>query len=170
MFACFNAQCRIWTSQLNAYADGWHHLGFNGEPPTWEFGDPEIAPDRSYVSLPLGNSFTYGHAKLFLDTFPENLYSHFPLDFRADLECRVSPDADWTSVVDWNATHDKNFFDWQNYLMTHQRNGRITWFLRKGRSHLEDRSAINVENLDNIFLRWRRRHTLARWSSRDLLV
>ena len=70
----------------------------------------------------------------------------------------------------WNATHDKNFFDWQNYLMTHQRNGRITWFLRKGRSHLEDRSAINVENLDNIFLRWRRRHTLARWSSRDLLV
>ena len=100
MFACFNAQCRIWTSQLNAYADGWHHLGFNGEPPTWEFGDPEIAPDRSYVSLPLGNSFTYGHVKLFLDTFPENLYSHFPLDFRADLECRVSPDADWTSVVD----------------------------------------------------------------------
>ena len=83
-----------------AYTDGWRNLGLTGEPPVWQFGAPEIAADRSTASLPLGNSLTYGHAKLFLDSFPQELYSHFPLDFRADLECRVTPDAEWMAVVD----------------------------------------------------------------------
>ena len=147
MFACFNAQCRIWTSQLNAYADGWHHLGFNSEPPTWEFGAPEIAPDRSYVSLPLGNSFTYGHAKLFWIRSPKISTRTFRSTSAPTLNAVSAPMPTGRPSLIWNATHDKNFFDWQNYLMTHQRNGRITWFLRKGRSHLENRLAMNAEML-----------------------
>ena len=50
------------------------------------------------------------------------------------------------------------------------RQGRLTWFLRKGRSRFEDRFAMNVARIGNIFLRWRRRHTLDFCSSREPLV
>ena len=48
--------------------------------------------------------------------------------------------------------------------------GRLTWFLRKGRSHLENRLAMNVKRFGDILLRWRQRHTLALCSSRESLV
>ena len=46
----------------------------------------------------------------------------------------------------------------------------LTWFLRKGRSHLENLTAMNVDRFGDVLLRWRRRHTLALCSSGDPLV
>jgi hypothetical protein len=46
----------------------------------------------------------------------------------------------------------------------------LTWLLRKGRSLLENFPAMNVSRFGDIFLRWRRRHTLALCSSGDPLV
>ena len=45
-----------------------------------------------------------------------------------------------------------------------------TWFLRKGRSQLENRPAMNLDYFVDIFLRWRRRHTLALCLSLEPLV
>ena len=84
-----------------AFADGWKHLRPNDtEPPEWQFDVPLISDDRTLVSLPVGDSLQYEHAKLFLDTFPLELYKHFPNEFRAHLECRVSPEAKWRSVAE----------------------------------------------------------------------
>jgi hypothetical protein len=46
----------------------------------------------------------------------------------------------------------------------------LTWFLRKGRSLLENFPAKNVGRFGDVLLRWRQRHTLALCSSGDPLV
>ncbi|MDB4766495.1 hypothetical protein OAG71_02275 [bacterium] len=101
MFALFGAQCHLWTTSMLAFADGWTHLRPNDtEPPQWQFDVPSVSDDRTLVSLPVGDSLQYAHAKLFLDIFPRELYEHFPNEFRAQLECRVSPEANWRSVAE----------------------------------------------------------------------
>ena len=70
-------------------------------------------------------------------------------------------------VCNWNAHPDRCF---NSGSLTAGAARRTTWFLRKGRSQLENLMAVNIGRFDNILLRWRRRHTLALCSSREPLV
>jgi hypothetical protein len=91
MFACFQAQCVLWSERLKAVAQGWKHLylgqGMTDAPaPRYEFHGPELSQDGQEVSFAVGGERSYGAAKIFEDTIPKDLWQFFPPNFQEELE------------------------------------------------------------------------------------
>lgn len=91
MFACFQAQCGVWSARLEAFAQGWKHLYLGGAitdapAPHYEFHGPQLSQDRLVVSFGVGGERSYGAAKVFEDQIPKDLWQFFPPNFQEALE------------------------------------------------------------------------------------
>jgi hypothetical protein len=87
-FQQFQAHCHVFQGFVDAACASWTQLSstHEGNPPAYEFFEPELSEDRRTATLPLGGYQTLGSRHAFEDTSSRMLWRWFPLDFFKSLE------------------------------------------------------------------------------------
>ena len=85
-FAKFCAHAEVWRALVEAHLARWRRLGYEYDPPLYEFFDPLLSVDRCVATLPLGGEWTVGTRSLFENSFSHFLWSHFPIAFQLEAE------------------------------------------------------------------------------------
>jgi len=85
-FERFCAHAELWRDLVEAHLSRWRRLGYEYEPPKYEYFPPILSADRRVATLPLGGEFSLGTRATFENGFSHFLWLHFPLTFQLEAE------------------------------------------------------------------------------------
>lgn len=82
----FRVHCRVWRAWVEALLANWKGLGHDYEPPQYEFFPPELSPDRTIASLPIGGDWTVGSRATIENGLSYMLWCFMPIETQLKLE------------------------------------------------------------------------------------
>lgn len=82
----FQAHCRVWVDLVKSLLANWTALGHSYEPPHYEFFEPELSPDRTVATLPIGGGWTVGSRATIENGLSYVLWWYMPIGLQLKLE------------------------------------------------------------------------------------
>jgi hypothetical protein len=99
-FEMFRAHCRLFRACVECALTDWRLIQ-EGEPPRYEFFEPELSADRTTATLPIGGEQTLGSRHAFEDGRSYMLWEWFPISFIEKLEEGVTEMVTGRQATSW---------------------------------------------------------------------